>query len=71
MTIRTISDSLNNVEALAGPDARLKPGDRCLLDKRIILTFRGFTGFFAEVEGDKGMRFRVPVCRVTAVKGGE
>ena len=58
--------NVKDTDVLAVPRRDLKEGEACLLDGKILLVFHGIHGFFAEVEGSLGMRFRVPAERVTA-----
>ena len=58
----------NENGSLTVPKRRLEEGGLCLLDGKTILTFRGIQGFFACVEGSRGMQFRVPASRVTGVR---
>lgn len=73
-------EKTNRSDEVTVPQPRPEVGSACVLDGRIILTFRGDQGFFAEVENEKGLRFRVPAERVAApsmdqrlawIRGGE
>lgn len=70
----------NGSSEVTVPQPRPEVGSACVLDGRLILTFRGDRGFFSEVETEKGLRFRVPAERVAPpsmdqrlawIRGGE
>lgn len=58
----------NENGSLTVPRRKLVEGGLCLLDGKTLLVFRGIQGFFACVEGSRGMQFRVPASRVTGVR---